>query len=30
LAKLTLEQRQKKVADRKAAFIAKLKADADA
>lgn len=30
LAKLTLEQRKQKVNDRKAAFIAKLKAEADA
>lgn len=29
-AKLTLAQRQQKVADRKAAFLAKLKAEADA
>lgn len=30
LAKLTLEQRKAKVAARKAAFLAKLKAEADA
>lgn len=29
-AKLTLEQRKQKVADRKATFLAKLKAEADA
>lgn len=30
LAKLTLEQRKQKVADRKVAYVAKLKADAEA